>query len=924
MNASSRVTLRLGTRHCLGLILLSGFLHALHGGSPQPTGYLPLVMDVVQGQILQALIGQEGDAALLWIVTDQGERHCLELKGPDILTYQVIHTGRLRLELERATTDRSEPAWIDGLIATPEDALTQPNGWHAAFCALESWLQDPRSGEPTQLAARFSALGCYREANTCALLVAERLWETKQRNQARDLLLAQLAQPWSELDLSLAGKLNHRLGEMESLLGYLSDAATHLERAANLRHRLNQPKAEAAAHYALGNVYTITGDLDLAEAAYNQTLVLCGSDSPLARYTLLELGWLARRRNNYPAAIAIFNDLIQRAERVGDIYLQMETHDRLGSTLGLAGRFAEGERALIISGQLIDRYDGDRQTLHAINALNLAFLYRAWHRLDAALAFADKALALYSKDTYQEGKVTIYWTKGCVLRDLGREIEALDQFDLCLSEAEAIRARSGFGQQGIEFFQTSFENLEDIFHLCWQLHQKFPQAGYSQRAFLFLERLRARGLSDVLAMPKAPVKAGNPPLTRLIPPAERGQDRPPRVDLRNLASADLLIAQIRQHLLRQDRGMLAYFLGERRSYWFLLTQNRLEMGTMPARSALEQLVESFLVSLRKVGPLAAQQQDVLATSLAEHLLPQPQIIAKLDHLYLLADGQLNRLPFGLLPLRSKGSAIPQRLFQQKSLTFLPSASLGLALRKRPSSATDQSKVLAFVDPAFKNDKIQHRYLPLNIFPRLVCSGQELEILEKCFGRGNVQSYRGFQATRQQFLAQDLERFQLIHLATHALCIPEQPGCSGLVFALFSETAEQEEPYLSSETIRHLKLRAKLVVLSACSGADGPLFRGEGLMGLARAFIEAGAGAVLASLWDADDEATAVLMRHFYKALRKGEESAEALQIAKRKMASSHRWSAPRFWAGFCLIGDSHSFFLNAKQPFRPKGVYKGM
>ncbi len=895
---------------CVVLTLCSAILHAQHQvSSPHPLDQ-PLVVDAVQGQLLLALIGHERDSALLWIETDLGERQCRDLSAPATLTLLVNHTGQLRLELDRPADESAQPGWIDSVVVSAEGPLPQhTRDWQAAFTTLETWLDDPHSSDPTTLASGFSDIACYREANTCALLVAERLWATKQRTKARDLLRAQLAQPWSELDLALTAKLHHRLGEMESLLGYLSAAAAQLERAASLRRQLNQPRAEAAAHFALGNVYTVAGDLDLAEAAYNQTLLLCGNQGSLGLYTLLELGWLARRRDNYPAAIAIFKDLIQRAERANDIYLQMETYDRLGSTLGLAGRFAEGEQALKTSALFIDRYDGDRQTLHAINALNLAFLYRAWQKLEAALAHADVALALYSQDTYQEGKVTIYWTKGCVLRDIGRESEALVQFDLCLSEAEAIRAKSGFGREGIEFFQASFQNLEDIFHLCWHLHQKYPQAGYPQKAFLFLERLRARGLADVLAMPKAAGKTVAQPLTRLIQAVKPAQESPPRVDLSNLASPDHLIAQIRQHLLAQNQGMLAYFLGERCSYWFLLTHRGLEMGTMPGKGLLEPQVDAFLASLTYMGPLGSHQQHLLASGLAEILLPKPQLLARLNHLYILADGLLNRLPFDLLPLTPKTRAKHQLLFKQSSLGFLPSASLGVELRKRPMAAPHQRRqVLAFVDPAFSNDQIQHPYLPHNIFPQLVHSGRELGILEKSFGRANVQSYRGFQATRQHFLEQKLERFQLIHLATHALCIPEQPGCSGLVFALYSETAEQEQAYLTSETIKHLNLRAKLVVLSACSGADGPLFRGEGLMGLARAFIEAGAGAVLASLWDVDDEATAVLMGHFYKALSKGKESAKALQIAKRKMAHSRRWSAPRYWAGFCLIGDSQIFF----------------
>jgi CHAT domain-containing protein len=99
------------------------------------------------------------------------------------------------------------------------------------------------------------------------------------------------------------------------------------------------------------------------------------------------------------------------------------------------------------------------------------------------------------------------------------------------------------------------------------------------------------------------------------------------------------------------------------------------------------------------------------------------------------------------------------------------------------------------------------------------------------------------------------------------------------------------------------LDGQTVVLSACSTAVGPDLRGDGLQGLARGFLQAGAGAVVASLWEVDDRATAVLMRHFYEGLaRQGLSPDRALADAQRRMQRDHRWQHPRHWAGFVALG----------------------
>jgi CHAT domain-containing protein len=101
----------------------------------------------------------------------------------------------------------------------------------------------------------------------------------------------------------------------------------------------------------------------------------------------------------------------------------------------------------------------------------------------------------------------------------------------------------------------------------------------------------------------------------------------------------------------------------------------------------------------------------------------------------------------------------------------------------------------------------------------------------------------------------------------------------------------------------LPLDGQTVVLSACRTIVGPDLKGDGLQGLARAFLQAGAGAVVASLWEVDDRATMMLMRHFYEGLaRQGLSPDRALADAQRRLQRDERWRHPRHWAGFVALG----------------------
>jgi CHAT domain-containing protein len=163
----------------------------------------------------------------------------------------------------------------------------------------------------------------------------------------------------------------------------------------------------------------------------------------------------------------------------------------------------------------------------------------------------------------------------------------------------------------------------------------------------------------------------------------------------------------------------------------------------------------------------------------------------------------------------------------------------------------------------------------------------------------------FKASRATATDPVLAQYRIIHFATHGLLDDKHPELSGIVLSLFDEHGQpQEDGFLRLHDIYNLKLPAELVVLSACQTGLGKKVKGEGLIGLTRGFMYAGATRVVASLWKVDDAATAELMKRFYKGMFKEKMTpAAALKAAQVSMWEQPRWRNPYFWSGFILQGE---------------------
>jgi CHAT domain-containing protein len=163
----------------------------------------------------------------------------------------------------------------------------------------------------------------------------------------------------------------------------------------------------------------------------------------------------------------------------------------------------------------------------------------------------------------------------------------------------------------------------------------------------------------------------------------------------------------------------------------------------------------------------------------------------------------------------------------------------------------------------------------------------------------------FAANQTAATSDKLAQYRYVHFATHGLLNPKHPELSGIVLSLFNEQGAEQDGFLRASEVYNLNLPAELVVLSGCQTGLGKDVRGEGLVGLTRGFMYAGAARVLVSLWDVDDEATSELMGRLYRGMlgKRRLTPAAALREAQISFWRDKPWGSPYYWAAFTLQGE---------------------
>jgi CHAT domain-containing protein len=171
--------------------------------------------------------------------------------------------------------------------------------------------------------------------------------------------------------------------------------------------------------------------------------------------------------------------------------------------------------------------------------------------------------------------------------------------------------------------------------------------------------------------------------------------------------------------------------------------------------------------------------------------------------------------------------------------------------------------------------------------------------------GEAVAFLDFNANKAAAEDPQLANYRVVHFATHGLIDTEHPQLSGLVLSQYNERGQPVDGFLRLNEIFNLQLPVELVVLSACESGQGKMVTGEGLVGLTRGFMYAGAPSLVVSLWSVDDAATSVLMTRFYKGLLGPEHlrPAGALRAAQLSMLKHPKWNQPYYWAAFAVEGE---------------------
>jgi CHAT domain-containing protein/predicted DNA-binding protein YlxM (UPF0122 family) len=425
----------------------------------------------------------------------------------------------------------------------------------------------------------------------------------------------------------------------------------------------------------------------------------------------------------------------------------------------------------------------------------------------------------------------------------------------------------------------------------------------------------------------------------------------------------LNLTEIQQQVLDPETLLLEYSLGENASYLFVVSRTSITSHRLPKRAEIEaatrRVRELLTAPQPQPGDTEAKYQARLKEA-KEGYWPQAAELSRMvlgpvasqlgkKRLAIVADGVLQYIPFAAIPEPSSGNeggrnsgAEPQPLFVEHEIVSLPSASTLATLRRETAGRKPAEKSLAVLaDPVFTGDDTRVRQDVGKadakektrsagsdetdiVSLQMTRSGRETGVIGAEAGFGRLLSTRreaaaisalvpdldrmqalDFDASRTTALRPELGEYRIVHFATHGLLNNIHPELSGIVLSLVDKEGQPQDGFLRLQDIYNLKLSAELVTLSACQTGLGKEIKGEGLIGLARGFMYAGAPRIVASLWKVDDRATSELMKRFYQGMLGPEalRPAGALRQAQLSIWKQKQWREPYYWAAFVLQGE---------------------
>lgn len=720
----------------------------------------------------------------------------------------------------------------------------------------------------------------------------------------------------------------HSLGYSYDLQDEPQKAIEYYSKALAIWQLIENKQQEAITHSLVSNDYALMGErqkaLDHAAQALLLQRAIIGNKNTAAEATVLtNVGHTYYKLGEFEKALAYYNQPLRLWQTLGRKRSEAITLRHIASALRDLGRLPEAQVSIEKSialleyirdhagspelqssfvASLFEYYEFYIDLLMRLNAANP----KAGHNL-AALAFTEKVKLRSLKDLLTQARVDLRQGVDGALLDRERSIN------------ERITAR-----------------LDDLTKLLRGQYTD-AQRSAAERAL--------DALKDEHQQVQTEIRQRSPRYAALTEPQPLG------------------VREIQQQVLNSNTILLEYALGDEHSYLWAVTPDGVQSYQLPPKAEVEaqaRRVYQLLIARQPAPDLTDAQQRAREAAADAQYQTQATILSKMllepvaaqlgtKRILVVADGALQYLPFATVPVPATQAAEkrtdPRPLILDHEIVSLPSASVLAVLRRELAGRQPARKMVAVLaDPVFEPDDARVKLslaasknsgsaqnqgaqtavaspalssIPLKralrsvrgeddraSLRRLLFSRDEAEAILSVTPRHSGLEALDFRANRKLAMSDELSQYRIIHFSTHGLLDSRHPELSGLVLSLVDEAGQPQEGFLRLHEIYNLRLNADLVVLSACQTGLGKEVRGEGLIGLTRGFMYAGAPRVMASLWQVDDAATAELMKRFYRGvLQEKLPPAAALRAAQIEMLTKRHWQSPYYWGAFVLQGE---------------------
>jgi CHAT domain-containing protein/Tfp pilus assembly protein PilF len=627
------------------------------------------------------------------------------------------------------------------------------------------------------------------------------------------------------------------------------EAIPWFEQSRLLSEKVGARKFTATTFGNLGRCYYQLGDLDRAIELQIRAEALAAEvgDNVGRQIWLSSLGDVYLNRREFREAISYFEKALALSRQMDETYTAMAA---------LSGMTA----ASLAAGDLVAarRYNEAALTIEREAPIkNLRGLpWIGAGRIAEAEGDVDKAEQAYRRTfaaAVENGNEGTLWQARAGLAHVAttrrRWAEAENEFQAALASLERARSRLARDEWKLSFHWASVAFYHE--YVAFLIDR-----GRTERALDVAESSRARMLAQKLGILEA------------MRPAPNGR-------FRDLAA-------------RLDAVLVSVWLAPEHSIMWLVTPQKVYSFPLPGEPEMRGLVEAYLGAIRgQRDPIATE--NPAARRLSELLLaPIAKAAPGARRVVLVPDGCLHRVNLESLPV---GSGRPHYWVEDVTVALAPS--LALVSPRQGGKARHEASLLLIGNPA----------PPPGEFPALPEIEKEVENVRRTFAPSRATVFTGLDATPEIYREAGPGRFSFIHFAAHATANQESPLDSAVILSPKNEAYK-----LYARDIIGVPLQADLVTISACRGAGSRVYSGEGLVGFAWAFLQAGARNVVAGLWDVSDRSTSLLMQQLYAEISAGRSPAAALRAAKlRMLAGSGSYQKPYYWAPFQVFARTPAF-----------------